>query len=1026
MPYFYDQVSSGIPGADGASAYEIARANGFEGSESEWLVSLQGLDGRTGGVTLRYLFDTDTTSAAPAPGYVKTNNSNLELVTTLYIAETDTNGLLSTDFLNTIDDSDSTVKGHIRIGRAEGAAIAPTEVLFEISGQVTYIQEPMEPGYFLVPVTPIAVFPAISPMPLDQELDVTFERTGDKGDAGPAGDQGEPGISAAEYVVKVGGTFPYFSSIQSAIITAEAEGHGPGSPAVILVNPGVYTENVTITVAGIHVTGAAHTGDDSLFAATLKGKLTLNITSGSGTAIVGWTGVDIENTGATALEYSGAQQTKFFLTNSRIRGGSAATAVVSATNSNVSSEFHMTGVSVIADAATILGVRSAVAKNIFNNNDINTTDAGATSLSLETTSTTGYTSINVIETTSKIANSGSSQVTISNGFIRGGTSQALVHTGVNVFAIYNCYLESTGQLILALHTGTGPFLYGGVINWFSSSQSLPATAAALPGAVIGIVPKGGAAGQVLTKSSSADYAMAWSTPTVANTDNLRIIVKNDSGADIPKGRAVMAVGSVGDRIRVAPAVSDGSVAAQYMLGVSSQIIENGEEGYVNLLGAIQGIPTGDYVVGTVLYIDPTTPGILTDEVPVAPALDLGVAIVTTRHATNGRIFIRMWSQGQTLGELYDVTTTGAATGDVLALDASGVWMPVAPDSGPAGADGNTVLYGTGAPADSLGVDGNFYIATDTSFLYGPKASGSWPAGTSLVGPQGDPGTPGTNGVTTPSWFYGSGVDGDVTLSTGTTLNRVWEYDNLTIESGVTLNTSGFPIYVRGTLTLQTGASISRNGNSGTGISAGGAITAAILGGSTAGGNGAPTAGGDGSDGVATTNSLGGGGGGFATSFMGLGGTAARPVGGFGGVSNATNIQSLTTGNPYVGVNWNTVKLAGGAGGGGGGSLAGASTTGGGGGGGGAVVVVFAYKIVVGGASSITANGGNGGNAAGTTGGGGSGGGGGFVAVVSTDVQPAGLTVSANGGLGGSRAGTNANYPDGATGVAGIARYYQWF
>jgi hypothetical protein len=35
-------------------------------------------------------------------------------------------------------------------------------------------------------------------------------------------------------------------------------------------------------------------------------------------------------------------------------------------------------------------------------------------------------------------------------------------------------------------------------------------------------------------------------------------------------------------------------------------------------------------------------------------------------------------------------------------------------------------------------------------------------------------------------------------------------------------------------------------------------------------------------------------------------------------------------------------------------------------------------------------------------------------------------VSANGGLGGSRVGTNANYPDGAPGLPGISRYYQWF
>ncbi len=40
--------ADGINGADGKSAYEIALANGFTGSESEWLESLKGLDGKDG------------------------------------------------------------------------------------------------------------------------------------------------------------------------------------------------------------------------------------------------------------------------------------------------------------------------------------------------------------------------------------------------------------------------------------------------------------------------------------------------------------------------------------------------------------------------------------------------------------------------------------------------------------------------------------------------------------------------------------------------------------------------------------------------------------------------------------------------------------------------------------------------------------------------------------------------------------------------------------------------------------------
>lgn len=49
------------------------------------------------------------------------------------------------------------------------------------------------------------------------------------------------------------------------------------------------------------------------------------------------------------------------------------------------------------------------------------------------------------------------------------------------------------------------------------------------------------------------------------------------------------------------------------------------------------------------------------------------------------------------------------------------------------ADGNTVLYGAGAPIAAQGVDGNFYIDTTAHDLYGPKASGAWPSGIHLIG-----------------------------------------------------------------------------------------------------------------------------------------------------------------------------------------------------------------------------------------------------------------------------------------------------
>ena len=88
------------------------------------------------------------------------------------------------------------------------------------------------------------------------------------------------------------------------------------------------------------------------------------------------------------------------------------------------------------------------------------------------------------------------------------------------------------------------------------------------------------------------------------------------------------------------------------------------------------------------------------------------------------------------------------------------------DNGGDGIDGNTILTGTGAPSNGLGVDGDYYVDNVAANMYGPKAGGTWPAGFSLVGPAGGDGIDGNtiiSGTGAPS--NGVGVNGDYFLST---------------------------------------------------------------------------------------------------------------------------------------------------------------------------------------------------------------------------------------------------------------------
>lgn len=49
-------------------------------------------------------------------------------------------------------------------------------------------------------------------------------------------------------------------------------------------------------------------------------------------------------------------------------------------------------------------------------------------------------------------------------------------------------------------------------------------------------------------------------------------------------------------------------------------------------------------------------------------------------------------------------------------------------------------------------------------------------------------------------LFGNGIDGDVTISTNVFLSRDMYYNNLTVDSGYTLFTNGFRVFVKGTLT----------------------------------------------------------------------------------------------------------------------------------------------------------------------------------------------------------------------------------
>ena len=149
-------------------------------------------------------------------------------------------------------------------------------------------------------------------------------------------------------------------------------------------------------------------------------------------------------------------------------------------------------------------------------------------------------------------------------------------------------------------------------------------------------------------------------------------VTNQSGADIPDGTLVAFVGTTGNSGKLLIDVYDGTQASKAILGLTTETIINGANGYVTSFGKVRGIQTNGanysetWVDGDILYPSPTG---LTKILPQAPAAKQPIAVVVNAHGSNGELFVRVQS-GTTLGEDELVQLASLTDGDVLQYDST--------------------------------------------------------------------------------------------------------------------------------------------------------------------------------------------------------------------------------------------------------------------------------------------------------------------------------------------------------------------
>jgi len=161
-------------------------------------------------------------------------------------------------------------------------------------------------------------------------------------------------------------------------------------------------------------------------------------------------------------------------------------------------------------------------------------------------------------------------------------------------------------------------------------------------------------------------------------------VRNTTGTTIGKGTALYASGvESSGRIQVTPYVADGTIREVRFMGLASESIADGVNGFVQHFGHIRDLDTrgtsstaisvGDetWAAGDILYVHPTVPGKLTN---VAPRHAVVVALLIVRHQTTGWLFVRSSSGGH-IGDIHDIVLTSPTDGQFLRYDsASTSWV----------------------------------------------------------------------------------------------------------------------------------------------------------------------------------------------------------------------------------------------------------------------------------------------------------------------------------------------------------------
>jgi hypothetical protein len=192
-----------------------------------------------------------------------------------------------------------------------------------------------------------------------------------------------------------------------------------------------------------------------------------------------------------------------------------------------------------------------------------------------------------------------------------------------------------------------------------------ATGATGPG-----VAAGGTAGQILAKVDGVDYNTTW----IDNyTGQVKHLVKNNSGATMPKGSVVYVSSSDGTNMNISLADADSEATSSKTMGILESELVTGGIGYVITEGLLAGLNTNTATAGQSVWLSSTAGQFVFGAPPAKPAHSVYLGVVTRVQSVNGEIFVKV-QNGYELEELHNVLITAPADNNLIAYDsATSLW-----------------------------------------------------------------------------------------------------------------------------------------------------------------------------------------------------------------------------------------------------------------------------------------------------------------------------------------------------------------